>query len=69
MCKGCGEDITDNITAHNKQHALNGELGGYYVTKVKVKTGTKTVNVPEQSHYENQTIGRKCTSCGKTEYY
>ena len=69
ICNECGADISDNIVEHCKAHALNGENGSYSVKSVKVKTGTKTVNVPEQSHYENQTIGRKCSSCGKTEYY
>lgn len=29
----------------------------------------KKVNVPEKSHYETKTIGRKCLGCGKVEYY
>ena len=52
ICKNCGADITDNTTAHNKQHALNGEIGGWYTDRVKVQTGTKTVTVPEEWHSE-----------------
>lgn len=67
----CGADITDNCTAHNKQHALNGEPVSYHDVWVEVKVGTKTVTVPEKSHYENKTkvVGRKCSGCGKVEYY
>lgn len=56
ICKGCGADITENITAHQKKHALNGEAGGYYVTDVKVQVGTKTVTVPEEYHYETKVV-------------
>ena len=71
ICKVCGADITDNCTAHNKQHALNGEPVSYHDVWVEVQVGTKTVTVPEKSHYENKTkvVGRKCTACGKVEYY
>lgn len=69
ICNECGADISDNIVEHCKAHALNGENSSYSVKNIEVKTGTKTVNVPEKSHYETQIIGRKCSSCGKTEYY
>lgn len=71
ICKVCGEDITENTTAHNKQHALNGEPVSYKTVSVKVQVGTKTVTVPEKSHYETKTevVGHKCTGCGKVEYY
>lgn len=71
ICKVCGEDITENTTAHNKQHALNGEPVSYKTTSVEVQVGTKTITVPEKSHYENKTkvVGRKCSGCGKVEYY
>lgn len=67
----CGADITDNCTAHNKQHALNGEPVSYHDVWVEVQVGTKTITVPEKSHYESKTkvVGRKCTACGKVEYY
>ena len=71
ICKVCGADITDNCTAHNKQHALNGEPVSYHDVWVEVQVGTKTVTVPEKSHYETKTkvVGRKCSGCGKVEYY
>ena len=73
ICNDCGADMGDwsdsDIDMHIYNHIISGGKGSYSVKSVKVKTGTKTVNVPEQSHYENQTIGRKCSSCGKTEYY
>lgn len=61
ICKGCGADITENITAHQKKHALNGEAGGYYVTDVKVQVGTKTVTVPEEYHYETKVVKESWT--------
>ena len=71
ICKVCGADITDNCTAHNKQHALNGEPVSYHDVWVDIQVGTKTITVPEKSHYETKTkvVGRKCTACGKVEYY
>ena len=71
ICKVCGADITDNCTAHNKQHALNGEPVSYHDVWVEVQVGTKTVTVPEKSHYETKTevVGRKCTVCGKVEMF
>ena len=70
ICKVCGADITENTTAHNKQHALNGEPVSYKTVSVEVQVGTKTVTVPEKFHYETKTevVGRKCTACGKVEY-
>ena len=69
----CGADLTElsqnEVSAHMKFHALKGENAGWHSSMIQIQIGTKTVNVPEQSHYENQTIGRKCSSCGKTEYY
>ena len=71
ICKVCGADITENTTAHNKQHALNGEPVSYKAVSVEVQVGTKTVTVPEKFHYETKTevVGRKCTECGEIEYY
>ena len=70
ICKVCGADITENTTAHNKQHALNWEPVSYKTVSVEVQVGTKTVTVPEKFHYETKTevVGRKCTACGKVEY-
>ena len=71
ICKVCGADITDNCSEHNKQHALNGEPVSYHNVWVNVQVGTKTVTVPEKSHYETKTevVGRKCTACGKVEMF
>ncbi len=70
ICNDCGADITDlgeeELTEHIFNHALNGGKGSY---RVDDETGTKTVTVPEKSHYENKVIGRKCSGCGKVEYY
>ena len=70
ICKVCGADITDNCSEHNKQHALNGEPVSYHNVWVNVQVGTRTITVPEKSHYETKTkvVGRKCTVCGKVEY-
>ena len=73
ICNGCGADITDlgesGIRWHTGDHLENGGKGSYRVDDVKIQTGTKTVNVPEKSHYETKVIGRKCNGCGKVEYY
>ena len=69
ICNVCGADITENCVAHMKAHALADEGGGYHNEWVDIKVGTKTVNIPEKSHYETQIIGRKCSSCGKTEHF
>ena len=70
ICKVCGEDITDNRSEHNEQHALNGEPVSWTVKTIEVQVGTKTITVPEKSHYETKTevVGRKCSGCGKVEY-
>ena len=71
ICKVCGKDITDNRSEHNEQHALNGEPVSWTVKTIEVQVGTKTVTVPEKSHYETKTevVGRKCTVCGKVEMF
>lgn len=69
FCNVCGADITENRREHSKNHALNNEGGGYHDEWVKIQVGTKTVEVPEKSHYETEVIGRKCNSCGENEYY
>ena len=71
ICKTCNIDITDNLNEHCKSHALKGESDSYKVVTVTIQTGTKTVTVPEKSHYETKTevIGRKCSVCGKVEMF
>ncbi|MGN0442472.1 MAG: leucine-rich repeat protein [Acutalibacteraceae bacterium] len=54
ICNACGADITGNPSPHLKQHALNDENASYHSEYKKVQTGTKTVTVPEQGHYETQ---------------
>lgn len=70
ICNDCGADITDNLDHIFDEIDNNSNAkGSYSVKSIKVKTGTKNVNVPEEFHYETKTVGRKCSSCGKTEYY
>lgn len=70
ICNDCGADITDNLDHIFDEIDNNPNAkGSYSVKSIKVKTGTKIVNVPEEFHYETKTVGRKCSSCGKTEYY
>lgn len=56
ICNTCEADITGNTTAHMKEHALKGENASYREGTVKVQTGTQTVNVPEQGHWEKKLI-------------
>lgn len=73
ICNDCGADLTNmsesELTHHCGNHLLNGGKGSYRNEWVNVQVGTKKVNVPEKSHYETKTIGRKCSGCGKVEYY
>ena len=71
ICKVCGADITGFASEHNEQHALNGEPVSYKAERREIQTGTKTITVPEKSHYENKTkvVGRKCSGCGKVEMF
>ena len=73
ICNDCGADLTNmsdsELTNHICEHAENGGKGSYHDEWVNVQVGTKKVNVPEKSHYETKTIGRKCSGCGKVEYY
>ena len=70
ICKACGEDITDNLEHIFECAKKHDGKASYKVVLVKVQVGTKTVTVPEKSHYETKTevVGRKCTACGKVEY-
>lgn len=56
ICNTCGADITNNKNAHGESHMLNDENFSYHVESKQVQSGTKTVNVPEQGHYETKTI-------------
>ena len=70
ICNDCGADITDNLEHIFDEIENGGKYGSYKVVTVNVQVGTKTVTVPEKSHYETKTevVGRKCTVCGKVEY-
>jgi hypothetical protein len=42
---------------HLDNHILNEDGdGGYYSQTQKVQTGTKTINVPEEGHYETKVV-------------
>ncbi|MBY0756317.1 hypothetical protein K5V21_12750 [Clostridium sardiniense] len=76
ICNGCGKDITSNITEHNRNHALNGEKGGWHTEWKKVQVGTKIVKheaiynkkwvVDKKAYDETVTTGYKC-SCGASK--
>jgi hypothetical protein len=55
ICNVCGKDITGNTDAHDEQHMLAGEGGGYHSEYVQVQTGTQQV-----------LMGYKC-DCGATK--
>ncbi len=71
ICKACGADITDNLEHIFECAESHDGKASYKTVLVNVQVGTKTVTVPEKSHYETKTevIGRKCTECGEIEYY
>lgn len=73
ICNDCGADLTgiggSQIAEHCGNHLENGGKGSYRLEYRNIQVGTRTVKVPEQSHYENKVIGRKCSTCGKTEMY
>ena len=71
ICKACGEDITDNLEHIFECAKKHDGKASYKVVLVKVQVGTKTVTVPEKSHYETkiEVVGRKCTVCGKVEMF
>ena len=61
ICHVCGAEFdTTNgpsaFFAHDDQHLLAGEGSGYHSVIREVQTGTKTVTVPEEGHYENQLV-------------
>lgn len=71
ICKACGADITDNLEHIFECAESHDGKASYKTVSVEVQVGTKTITVPEKSHYENKTkvVGRKCSGCGKVEYY
>lgn len=59
-CKDCGANIftmsDEEQDRHAEAHVLAGGDGGWYTATEQVQVGTKTVNVPEQAHYETKVI-------------
>ncbi|KXK64873.1 hypothetical protein HMPREF3293_02118 [Christensenella minuta] len=56
VCNTCGVVISGSPAAHAEQHMLNGEPGGHHGEMQKVQTGTKTVTVSEQGHWEKRIV-------------
>ena len=60
ICWGCDQVLDgmsmEEIRNHMKAHHANGEETGYHSGNRTVQTGTKTVNVPEEGHYETQVV-------------
>ena len=69
ICNGCGADITGNEGTHMKENMLAGNTacGGYHSEVKQVQTGTttRTINHPEEGHYETESYisGYNCC-CG-----
>ena len=56
ICNACGADITSNVADHGYNHMINGENASYHHEQVELQTGTKTVEVPEEGHWEKQLV-------------
>lgn len=76
ICNVCGADITNNVTAHTKAHALAYEGGGWHTEWREEVTGYQTVHhdavyetryvVDSPATTKQELVGYKC-SCGKTK--
>ena len=60
-CKDCGMDISqlgsqEARDAHAEAHMDEGGDGGWYTATEQVQVGTRTVEVPEQSHMETYIV-------------
>ena len=60
-CKDCGMDLSQFSTQaerdqHAINHVLNGGDGGWHTAQEQVQVGTRTVDVPEKSHYETVVV-------------
>ncbi|MCQ4021736.1 MULTISPECIES: hypothetical protein [unclassified Ruminococcus] len=55
ICNDCGADVTDDLS-HCGEELLNGGKGSYSVRYIQIQTGTKTVTVPEEGHYETKVV-------------
>ena len=77
ICNVCGADITNNVTAHTKAHALAYEGGGWHTERKAEVTGYQTVHhdavyetryvVDSPATTKQELTGYKCSSCGKTK--
>ncbi len=56
ICNECGADITGDVDNHIYNHIINGQNGSYSAKKIEVQVGTKTVEVPEQGHWETKVV-------------
>ena len=61
VCHVCGAEFdtsydTSTFYDHIINHELAGEGSGYHSDVRKIQTGTKTVNVPEEGHYEKKLV-------------
>ena len=67
ICYGCGMEVGNSVMTdaeranHMGLHHLNGEPTGYYGEQRQIQVGTKTVEVPEQGHYETRPRTEKIT--------
>lgn len=75
ICNQCGADITGNTTAHNKNHALAGESGGWHTEWINEIVGYDTIEHPaeygtrwvvdEAAWDEQKLTGYVCSECGQ----
>lgn len=56
ICNECGADITYTIDDHIYNHMINKENGSYRVDVIDVQVGTRTVEVPEEGHWETVVV-------------
>ena len=77
ICNQCGADITTDPNAHNNQHLLNYESGGWHTEWRETVVGYNTVHhdavyetryvVDSPATTKQELTGYKCSSCGKTK--
>lgn len=77
ICNQCGADITADPNAHNNQHLLNYESGGWHTEWREEVTGYQTVHhdavyetryvVDSPATTKQELTGYKCSGCGKTK--
>ena len=77
ICNVFGADITNNVTAHTKAHALAYEGGGWHTEWKEEVTGYQTVHhdavyetryvVDSPATTKQELTGYKCSGCGKTK--